>query len=1147
MKKLFTLIFSAFLLLGCEELIEKELPKITLDTNQSKSVTVSAEGQTYDVSFTSTLAWTAEVVYSDGSGGWIDLNTSSGDGGDAAAKITVTVQKNEGEEQRTARLVIKSESVSVEIAYTQEAMNSNPGTGQDDVVFFLSGDSAVVSANGATVQVYVMHNVEYECTVSVDWIHEVESKAHEETLHTFEVDANTSTESRTAIISFYGNGTCIEFEIIQEGAESEPGSDPDPDEVVFFLSGDSAVVSANGATVQVYVMHNVEYECTVSVDWIHEVDTKAYEEKLHTFEVDANTSTESRTATISFSSNDKCLQFEIIQEGAEAAPDPEVDPESIPDDEIWYTTIDGVLIGDYSIYGEIVGGTPFDRNIIEHKYENGLGVIKFDGPVTAINDYALASVNFPGLQLRSVYLPDSVRKIGTMAFTLQENIEVFRVPESLEEINESFRGAKIGSFIGHHLFEDGKGIVIDGVLYTLNYDEEAEELVIPGDVVEIAPLLTGGFSDFSNRPNIKSLYISEGVTAIGNSAFQGCSRLETIHIPNSIDIDSFGTYVFRGCSNIRSFSGSSKWVSPDGKLLYDYMYKDGVPGPCVSVAAKVDLPIDYVIPEGILGIRPCAFENCLELRSITLPDSILLIESGGEIFRNCPNFEFIYGAYASDDNKCAIVHNEFWCDGNALLAFAGKNITSYTTYDVKWLGDQVFSGQSTLEEIIINDEVTNIGNYCFSYCPNLRSITLPASLKVVGYDPFIGSNNLNTIYFRSLNPPLIEVGGIQQDQYDDLTIYVPEQTLDLYLKEASWAPLSKYMKGYHYDDIDYVSSDYSADGTVKILQTATVGNGINVVLMGDAYSDREIADGSYEADMKYLYDNFFTQEPFKTHKDMFNVSYVNVVSVTEGYDYSGSALAGYFGEGTHVGGNDRKCFEYALKAVAEEEMNETLIVVAMNSDAYAGTCYLYNPEFVIGTYGSGPAIAYFPKGGDQATFAQILHHEANGHGFAKLADEYAYEDYGAVPEANVTQTRNQQNDWGWMKNVDFTSDPAQVRWSSFLEDERYANEGLGVFEGGLTYWTGVWRPTEDSIMRYNTGGFNAPSREAIWYRIHKLAYGDSWEYDYEEFVEYDAVNRSASSSAPQKTRRNYVERPLEPTAAPVVVGKSWRNANDDKN
>ena len=351
-----------------------------------------------------------------------------------------------------------------------------------------------------------------------------------------------------------------------------------------------------------------------------------------------------------------------------------------------------------------------------------------------------------------------------------------------------------------------------------------------------------------------------------------------------------------------------------------------------------------------------------------------------------------------------------------------------------------------------------------------------------------------------------------------------------------------YFLAKEFGDIDvYESSDYSQDGVVKTLQTATVGNGIDIVLMGDAYSDREIADGSYEADMKYMYDNLFTQEPFKTHKDMFNVYYVNVVSMTEGYDYAGAALGGYFGDGTLVGGNDNKCFEYALNAITEEEMDEALIIVAMNSDAYAGTCYMYYPESATGDYGSGPAVAYFPKGGDQTTFAQLLHHEANGHGFAKLADEYTYEDMGAVPTDYVTQTRDQQNNWGWWKNVDFTSDPEQVRWSYFLEDERYANEGLGVFEGGLTYWSGVWRPTENSIMRYNIGGFNAPSREAIYYRIHKLAYGDSWEYDYEDFVEYDAVNRASSASAPQKSRGNYVERRFEPTTPPVIVNKSWRD------
>lgn len=118
---------------------------------------------------------------------------------------------------------------------------------------------------------------------------------------------------------------------------------------------------------------------------------------------------------------------------------------------------------------------------------------------------------------------------------------------------------------------------------------------------------------------------------------------------------------------------------------------------------------------------------------------------------------------------------------------------------------------------------------------------------------------------------------------------------------------------------------------------------------------------------------------------------------------------------------------------------------------------------------------------------------------------------------------------------------SSVRWNAFTNDSRYANEGLGAFEGGLTYWTGVWRPTENSIMRDNTGGFNAPSREAIYCRIHKLAYGDSWNHSYEDFVTYDEINRKASSSsAPRRSSGRQTR--WEPLHPPVVVGKSWKEA-----
>jgi hypothetical protein len=82
-----------------------------------------------------------------------------------------------------------------------------------------------------------------------------------------------------------------------------------------------------------------------------------------------------------------------------------------------------------------------------------------------------------------------------------------------------------------------------------------------------------------------------------------------------------------------------------------------------------------------------------------------------------------------------------------------------------------------------------------------------------------------------------------------------------------------------------------------------------------------------------------------------------------------------------------------------------------------------------------------------------------------------------------------------------------VKWAHILSDERYAPEPEGLYEGALGYGSGVWRPTYTSIMKDNQGTFNAPSREVIWYRIHKLAYGNEWKYDFDSFAEYDMKNR----------------------------------------
>ena len=79
----------------------------------------------------------------------------------------------------------------------------------------------------------------------------------------------------------------------------------------------------------------------------------------------------------------------------------------------------------------------------------------------------------------------------------------------------------------------------------------------------------------------------------------------------------------------------------------------------------------------------------------------------------------------------------------------------------------------------------------------------------------------------------------------------------------------------------------------------------------------------------------------KSLKEYFNVYSVKVVSAFSDVDAGDSALGTIFYGGTHVGGNDSKCFEYAEK-VEGINLNESVVVVIMNSPTYAGTCYLYS-------------------------------------------------------------------------------------------------------------------------------------------------------------------------------------------------------------
>ena len=807
---------------------------------------------------------------------------------------------------------------------------------------------------------------------------------------------------------------------------------------------------------------------------------------------------------------------------------PDYSAMNIPDNEIWYVTNDGnpvKLDNAQTLAG--YSEPDFGAKVTSNTYYDGKGIIKFDGVVSKIGKYAF----FENSNLEAVYIPHKTATIEKYAFQYCENLTHVYSSNNLSSIEiYAFEGCNnLSEFHGSNVSDDGNCIIIDNVLYAFAH-KGVKNYVFPNGIKRI----NQGACRIS--ADLESITFNEGLESIDAQSFEGCERLKTINLSKSLkNIDS---YAFKDCYSLEGFYGNEAFHTDDNKCLLSYSNQSH-PGPWLIRFAGVGMT-EYVIPEKVKAIENYAFSNLQELTTVTLPASIGVV--GSSAFSNCNNLEKVYGPNTSEDHRAFVYKNEY----SVLIARKNLPSTYHIPNNITKIGYGAFSGCNDIEIITMGDQITHVDGYAFSNMANLKSITLSASLQQIGlnsnsYNIFHNSTALEAVYFRSLTPPsYLYPENIDNSiaDYPKLTVYVPKGTLDKYIN-SDWSPFNKYMKEYEYTDLpfEYISTDYSEDGKVTTLQTAFEGNGIDVILMGDAYSDREISNGTYKDDMKRLYDNLFTQEPYNSYQNLFNVYYVNVVSATEGYKYGNTALKGYFGDGTLVGGNDAICFTYAQKAIEKNRMDKALIIVAMNSNNYAGTCYMYSPENG-NEYGDGISVAYFPKGGNTTTFAQLLHHEALGHGFAKLADEYAYEDMGLVSSDYISQIKGEQISWGWWKNVDFTNNLNEIRWSHFINDTRYANDGLGAYEGGLTYWTGVWRPTENSIMRYNTGGFNAPSREAIYYRIHKLAYGDSWQYDYEEFVKYDAINRKAATSSYNPYRQtNY-----KPLHAPVVIRKSWKDA-----
>ena len=325
---------------------------------------------------------------------------------------------------------------------------------------------------------------------------------------------------------------------------------------------------------------------------------------------------------------------------------------------------------------------------------------------------------------------------------------------------------------------------------------------IPNSVTSI------GQGAFVYCSSLTSVEIGNSVTSIGDYAFSNCSSLTGIQIPNSVT--SIGEGAFSSC-NLTSVEIGNSVTS-----IGDYAFSN-----CSSLTS-------VIIGNSVTSIGEGAFVYCSSLTSIQIPNSVTSIGEwalgycssltsieignsvtsiGNNAFAYCESLTNIVVDY---DN--AVYESRNGC--NAIIETASNTLiagckNTIIPNGVTSIGDIAFNGCSSLTSIQIPNSVTSIGDWAFAYCSGLSSIEIPNSVTSIGDRAFYGCSSLTKITCLATNPPTIKSYTFSKYSAE---LYVPAGCKSAYQSANHWK------KFYNIKEIPTLSTSIALNQTTATLE-----------------------------------------------------------------------------------------------------------------------------------------------------------------------------------------------------------------------------------------------------------------------------------------------------------------------------------------